>query len=692
MTASKRDSHAVMRLERMFNSEIDPARVHHVCGGPYKGIYINKAAKDLQDVEPAEGRLEFLAYLVNEEQNNESLQDYWTLRFWFRGKADGVVKKKTFTDYFQELMNPSSFPKNYIGFIKKALVLLRVYPVIKRVELEVQQTEEESPEDSLPPIKSFTSVFTPALYDPMMVPEIPISNKTFITFMVKAAGDAHLALSAVYGDVDRKTYEIVIGADGNTKSVIRYGAGGTVVAEAITMNIISVKEFRYFWISWADHKVEVGRGAKYGHGRFLHWPVPANRQFNVNCLSVSTDTASRGQWEFAELLEDAYPNAMKTPDLMRHCKVKPSDAMTALVFLADLQKRGLVKEVEEGFWLRIQSGGEQDTTHEVKVVKNLPQLTGKEQPTIAIITTLYCEKLAVDAMIEEKTTYVRHKTEGESQVYTVGKIGKFNVVSTKVSRQQGKEEEIRIAAENTVTRLLGTFSKVDHVILTGVGGSVPDYRDGSKHARLGDVVVSVATVTSGPIYAHCEKVEKTDNAQGYDFKTKEWCSKFSELQDVAISIKQLVERDKNGVKPWDKYIEEGKYALKAEDSSFNRPPLKTDRLFYTKQNGTVIEVEHPKPAAGYKEGECNVHHGVIGSGKIIHNTDRLKFPFAQKYGIRALDINIDAILNSLEGNRNESFLIIRGIADYQDGSRNKWQPYASVTAAAYMKSLITAMS
>ena len=39
-------------------------------------------------------------------------QDYWTLRFWFRGQADGVVKKKTFTDYFQELMNPSSFPKS----------------------------------------------------------------------------------------------------------------------------------------------------------------------------------------------------------------------------------------------------------------------------------------------------------------------------------------------------------------------------------------------------------------------------------------------------------------------------------------------------------------------------------------------------------------------------------------------------
>lgn len=44
MTAAKRDSSAIMRLERMFNSEIDQNKVHHVCGGPYKGILINKAA------------------------------------------------------------------------------------------------------------------------------------------------------------------------------------------------------------------------------------------------------------------------------------------------------------------------------------------------------------------------------------------------------------------------------------------------------------------------------------------------------------------------------------------------------------------------------------------------------------------------------------------------------------------------
>lgn len=36
---------------------------------------------------------------------------------------------------------------------------------------------------------------------------------------------------------------------------------------------------------------------------------------------------------------------------------------------------------------------------EVKIVKHMPELKASEQPTIAIVTSLFCEKVAVDAMI-----------------------------------------------------------------------------------------------------------------------------------------------------------------------------------------------------------------------------------------------------------------------------------------------------
>ena len=51
---------------------------------------------------------------------------------------------------------------------------------------------------------------------------------------------------------------------------------------------------------------------------------------------------------------------------------------------------------------------------EVKIVKQMPIQTSGSRPTVAIITSKYYEKLAVDAMMTEKTTFVKYKTEGEA--------------------------------------------------------------------------------------------------------------------------------------------------------------------------------------------------------------------------------------------------------------------------------------
>ena len=50
------------------------------------------------------------------------------------------------------------------------------------------------------------------------------------------------------------------------------------------------------------------------------------------------------------------------------------------------------------------------------MVKNMPIQSGPNKPTVAIITSKYYEKLAVDAMMENKTTFVRFKSEGTLRV------------------------------------------------------------------------------------------------------------------------------------------------------------------------------------------------------------------------------------------------------------------------------------
>jgi hypothetical protein len=51
-----------------------------------------------------------------------------------------------------------------------------------------------------------------------------------------------------------------------------------------------------------------------------------------------------------------------------------------------------------------------------QVVRQMPTMASSKQPTIAVITAQYCEKLAVDAMLENKETFVRYTTVGKLSV------------------------------------------------------------------------------------------------------------------------------------------------------------------------------------------------------------------------------------------------------------------------------------
>jgi hypothetical protein len=79
-----------------------------------------------------------------------------------------------------------------------------------------------------------------------------------------------------------------------------------------------------------------------------------------------------------------------------------------LQIMLALQTRGLIKSMEYNAFTRIHH---EDT--EIKVVKQMPTIASNKQPTIAIITAQYCEKLAVDSMLENKETFVRYTTVGK---------------------------------------------------------------------------------------------------------------------------------------------------------------------------------------------------------------------------------------------------------------------------------------
>ena len=53
------------------------------------------------------------------------------------------------------------------------------------------------------------------------------------------------------------------------------------------------------------------------------------------------------------------------------------------------------------------------------------------------------------------------------------------------------------------------------------------------------------------------------------------------------------------------------------------------------------------------------------------------------------------MLESIEGNRKESYVLVKGVSDYGDGMRDAdsaagvdWKPYSSLAAASVMKSIV----
>ncbi|KAJ8985345.1 hypothetical protein NQ317_008376 [Molorchus minor] len=93
-----------------------------------------------------------------------------------------------------------------------------------------------------------------------------------------------------------------------------------------------------------------------------------------------------------------------------------------------------------------------------------------------------------------------------------------------------------------------------------------------------------------------------------------------------------------------------------------------------------------------QEGCPRIHLSPIASGRQVVRDDRLRQQFSAQVGALAFDCEFDTVIESILGNCKDSFICIRGISDYKDGTRRKeWQPYASLAAASVMKSIICGM-
>uniref|UniRef100_A0A7E4WAI0 PNP_UDP_1 domain-containing protein n=1 Tax=Panagrellus redivivus TaxID=6233 RepID=A0A7E4WAI0_PANRE len=397
-----------------------------------------------------------------------------------------------------------------------------------------------------------------------------------------------------------------------------------------------------------------------------------------------------------ELLERAFPNGLPfnvIADMLR------ADDAELESFLIELENNGIAKRCGDE-WIRAETISE----------RTQKPHSADQRPTIAIITCLFVEKLAVDAIIEDARTVHKYKSGGDSNIYTIGKIGKHTVVATKLAII-GDSREATISAGSITTRLLGNFQHIEHVFILGIGGGVPHYTSTESHVRRGDVVISYSDHRNTYSYAHSFNRNRSDPENIVcDANVRHWNPK---VNDVASIIAQFGEGEvidwQNGTEGLIKVLEEAN-----TDTKFTRP--QDDVLALPLPGGGLVVVNHPDsrvnpilhlapvgaicsvryPGKTNQDGENHFDDSIAASEAEVEKQwlqaiHKVRQEFIANERLRALDAGFDSVIAAIEGSCIDSWAVVLGIADYFQGNSRgaqEWKPYAAANAASLLREAI----
>lgn len=112
-----------------------------------------------------------------------------------------------------------------------------------------------------------------------------------LTFKVRAANDAHIALTAAPSDSE-PIVELFIGGWGNAKTVIRKNKQKPEKAEADTPGILNDSEFRGFWLRWSGGHIALGKEGE--AAPFIQWEDP--EPFGIHNYGICTGWGASGTW------------------------------------------------------------------------------------------------------------------------------------------------------------------------------------------------------------------------------------------------------------------------------------------------------------------------------------------------------------------------------------------------------------
>ncbi|KAL8409963.1 hypothetical protein RB594_008157 [Gaeumannomyces avenae] len=321
--------------------------------------------------------------------------------------------------------------------------------------------------------------------------------------------------------------------------------------------------------------------------------------------------------------------------------------------------------------------------------QSLKSLDSPDHYTIGWIAALPIERAAAAAMFDEEHAqpvgFDRHPT--DSNVYGWGRIGEHNIVITSLAAGIYGTT----SAATTASNLLASLPSIRIGLMVGIGGGIPRL-DEDSDIRLGDIVVSQPDGTTGGVCQYdLLKAKPGDARQRKGFLLPPP----TVLLNALASVQAYHERKPSRVPEiLQEMLEENPIMAKRsqQNPGYGYQGSQNDRLFessFTHVGGRDCRnCPSAQEITRYAREDTHpeIHYGIIASGNTLVKDSAARDRILADSGEDCICVEMEAagLMNHFP------CLVIRGICDYADSHKNdRWQRYASATAAAYAKELLT---
>lgn len=297
--------------------------------------------------------------------------------------------------------------------------------------------------------------------------------------------------------------------------------------------------------------------------------------------------------------------------------------------------------------------------------------------TVGWICTGKMEFVAARAFLDETHEALEDLPPEDANTYTLGVMGKHNVVIAFVA-----DQDLATAAA-VATDLKHSFPNVKIGLLVGIGGGAPSR---THDIRLGDIVVSAPRDGMGGVIQY--DLGRTIQDQPFQLTGYLNQPPFF-LRAAAISLQAKHEGYGSSIKAAMAAVLDANPRLRMK---FSRPDPSSDRLYQTEivhplgqescQQVCDLSFLVPRHERTYN-GEPAIHYGLIASANQLMRDAMIRDQLAAEKGVLCFDKVAAGVMNHFP------CLVINGICSYSDShGTGEWVGYAAMAAAAYAKELL----